>query len=141
MRDMGIIAWMRLAQVYQRVQRDEAALLGRHHLTIAQFDVLARLTLHDGIPQQALADQLLVTKGNVCGLIDRMSAQGLVERHAHPTDKRSHLLYLTPAGKQLATMIIPIHDAMITRRMGSLSSDESQHLAKLLRRLVQATST
>src|SRR3712207_8018674 len=46
----------------------------------AQFDVLAHVGAAEGITQQQLADSLLVTKGNIAQLLDRMQKRGLIER-------------------------------------------------------------
>jgi DNA-binding MarR family transcriptional regulator len=109
--------------------------LGKYNLTLAQFDVLSRLSVAEGMTQQALADQLLVTKGNVCGLIDRLSEQGLVERRADPEDRRANLLFLTPAGRELAAQVIPAHQAVLRGLMRGLDGDEQRHLLALLRKL------
>src|SRR3954467_12766104 len=98
---------MRLARVYHKIQRRETAHLAKYNLTLAQFDVLAQLSANEGITQQRLADVLLVTKGNVCGLADRMSDQGWIERRADPEDRRSNLLYMTAKGKALADQVVP----------------------------------
>ena len=61
-----------------------ADVVGAHGMTLPQFDVLATLWHGEGITQQELASRLLVTKGNVVGLIDRLCTAGLVERRADP---------------------------------------------------------
>jgi DNA-binding MarR family transcriptional regulator len=131
----GLVAWMRLAKVYQKIQRREAAHLAGYGLTVAQFDVLAQLGAIEGLTQQQLADKLLVTKGNVCGLVDRMSEQGWLERRNDPHDRRSNLLYLTQTGRKLANQIVPLHSAMIESLMDALSSDDQHVLAAMLRRV------
>ena len=131
----GLLAWLHLMRVFSRVQRREAVHLGKYNLTLAQFDVLSRLSVSEGITQQALADQLLVTKGNVCGLIDRLSEQGLVERRADPEDRRANLLFLTPAGRALAVQVVPAHQQVLSELMSGLDSDEQRQLLVLLRKL------
>ena len=66
-----------------RMERRLEQALERHGLSIAQFDILATLGFEQGITQQDLAERLLVTKGNICGMIDRMEVGGWVE--AGPT--------------------------------------------------------
>ena len=58
-------------------------------LTLAQFDALVGLCKKGAISQQELADHLLVTKGNVVGLIVRLSVREFVERRRFPTDRRA----------------------------------------------------
>ena len=64
--------------------------------------MLTTLTEREGLSQQELAARLYVTKGNISGLIDRLVANGLVERRALAGDRRSHAIHLTPAGRELA---------------------------------------
>lgn len=109
-----------------------------YDLTPAQFDVLAQLRTAPGITQQMLADRLLVTKGNVCGLIDRLVARGLVERGPDPEDRRANLLILTPNGTTLADEVIPAHETLIAEQMERLGADERRVLGRLLRELDHA---
>ena len=74
--------------------------LAAHGMTLAQYDVLMTLCHGNGITQQELAERLLVTKANVVGLIDRVSAAGWVERRPDPEDRRVNRLYLTEAGPE-----------------------------------------
>lgn len=135
LKEPGLLAWLHLIRVFSRVQRREASHLARYNLTLAQFDVLARLSGAEGMMQQTLADQLLVTKGNVCGLIDRLSEQGLVERRADPEDRRANLLFLTAEGRALAERVVPAHQVVISSLMGGLDDDEQRQLLALLRKL------
>ena len=57
----GVLAWLHLVRVHNRISRHEAELLAGYGLTVAQFDVLSRLATDGGISQQVLADRLLVT--------------------------------------------------------------------------------
>jgi len=109
--------------------------LSEYDLTPAQFEVIAKLWGAQGISQQMLAERLLVTKGNVCGLIDRMSVLGLVERRCDPEDRRSNLLFLTDKGMELADRVIPAHERHIAEHMSVLSPEDQRKLAALLREL------
>lgn len=57
----GLLVWLRLARVYQKVDRAAAEGMRCHDLSMAQFDVLAQVGAAEGISQQQLADSLLVT--------------------------------------------------------------------------------
>jgi DNA-binding MarR family transcriptional regulator len=135
---VGLRAWIRLARIFHKIQRREHTHLATFGLTLAQFDVLTQLQVKPGMTQQQLADRLLVTKGNVCGLIDRMSEQGLVERRPAPHDRRSNLLFLTENGNNLIQQVMPSHNAMIEALLAELPTDDQQHLNALLRRLDHA---
>jgi DNA-binding MarR family transcriptional regulator len=134
-RQVGLLAWIRLARIYQRVDRATTALMRRWNLSVAQFDVLTQVGLREGISQQELADQLLVTKGNVSQLIAKMERRGLVRRCQ---EGRSMCLFLTDEGWRLYREAVPAQEAMIAGRFGGLSAEEGRELLALLRRVDQA---
>ena len=73
----GFPAWLQLVRAYNYMEARISADLRRADLTLARFHVLVALAKHGPMSQQTLADHLLVTKGNVVGLIDKLSARGL----------------------------------------------------------------
>src|SRR3954451_24062529 len=95
--------WVGLVHAYYRIMRRLEQALDDRGLSLPQFEVLAHLHFDGAITQNELAQRLLVTKGNVCGLIDRMGAAGLVERKADPADRRANRLVLTARGTALLT--------------------------------------
>jgi DNA-binding MarR family transcriptional regulator len=136
-RHPALLAWLHLIRITSKVDRRASERLADEafDLTVAQFDVLAKLSAQQGMTQQDLAERLLVTKGNVCGLIDRLSAKGLVKRCDNPGDRRSNCLFLTEAGQQLIEQAIPAHEALIVEQFSALSEEEQQALHGLLRRV------
>jgi MarR family transcriptional regulator, organic hydroperoxide resistance regulator len=137
-RNPSVLAWLHLMRIHHKVQRCETASLAEHNLTLPQFDVLVQLKHEEGITQQVLADRLFVTKGNVCGLMDRMMEQGLVERRADPEDRRAYMLYLTPKGKQLIETVMPAHSQLIAGQIGQLAPEKQKQLLALLGELDRA---
>jgi DNA-binding MarR family transcriptional regulator len=134
LRDPGVRAWLRLMRVYQKIERAATQQLRECGLSLAQFYVLAHVGAAEGLVQQQLADGLLVTKGNVVQLLDRLEAGGLLERRR---DGRTNRLYLTPDGRALYDRIIPSHEAVIAQQFGTLTPEERRELHRLLRRLDQ----
>ncbi len=125
-------AWLYLVRVYDKMQHHLMDHLDNYDLTLAQYDVLALLNQEQGITQQALAQKLLVTKGNVCGLIDRMSAHGLVERRSDPEDRRPNLLHLTAEGERLAKEAVPAYSEFVREHMSGLTSQQLAVLREIL---------
>jgi len=125
-------AWLRLARIYQKVDRASAVHLRGWGLSVAQFDVLARVGSRPGMTQQELAESLLVTKGNVCQLLDRMEADGLIERRRQGRAKRLHL---TPRGQALFAEVVPAQERMVERLFGVLDPNAQRELLALLRDL------
>jgi DNA-binding MarR family transcriptional regulator len=128
-------AWVELVHAYHRMIRRLEQALDDHGLSLPQFEVLAHLHYDGAITQNELAQRLLVTKGNVCGLIDRLEAAGLVERTTDPEDRRANRLRLTGRGTALLSEALPPHLALIREMMGPLRLAELQTLHGLLERL------
>lgn len=133
--DNSLQTWLQLGRVFQKLERRLERLLDAAGLTLPQFDVLANLGMSEGITQQELAQRLLVTKGNVCGVLDRMESAGLVERRPDPRDRRANRLYLTPKGRKALHEAFPVHLGLIQQCMKPLSPGEMKTLSSLLARL------
>ena len=131
----AVLAWMRLARVFQKVDRGTSEHLRAWGLSIAQFDVIAQVGSSEGITQQELADKLLVTKGNICQLLDRLEQHGLIRRHQQG---RVNHLSLTDAGQRLYQEAVPAQEAFITKQFAMLAPEEQTQLLTLLRKLDHA---
>jgi DNA-binding MarR family transcriptional regulator len=130
--DTRVLAWLRLARVFQKIHQRSVEEMRASGLTLAQFDVLAQVGAAEGATQQEVADALLVTKSNVCQLLDRMEKAGLVERRQQGRTKR---IYLTPNGQRLHDRLVPDHERRVGEWMSGLGAEEQSHLLGLLRTL------
>jgi DNA-binding MarR family transcriptional regulator len=128
----SLTLWFRLARVFHRIDRRLVAQLRGRDLSLAQFDVLAQVSASEGLTQQELADRLLVTKGNVCQLLDRMEQTDLLVRMQ---DGRANRVYLTDGGRRLVQDVLPEHQALIASLFSALTDDERRQLRVLLRTL------
>jgi DNA-binding MarR family transcriptional regulator len=135
MRRPSVMAWMRLARVFQKIDRASEVHLRPWNLNVAQFDVLARVGAAKGITQQELADRLLVTKGNISQLLDRLEQRGLLKRCQ---EGRTNTLSLTEEGQQLYAQVVPAQEEMVAQHFSALTSQEVNQLLHLLRKLDRA---
>jgi len=71
------------------------------NMTRAQWAVLARLERFEGLKQSELAESLEIQPITLTRLVDRLCANGLVERRADPQDRRAKRLFLTAAARPL----------------------------------------
>jgi DNA-binding MarR family transcriptional regulator len=131
----SVMAWMRLARVFQKIDRASEVHLRPWNLNVAQFDVLARVGAAKGITQQELADKLLVTKGNISQLLDRLERRGLLKRCQ---EGRTNTLSLTEEGQQLYGQVVPAQEEMVAQHFSALTSQEVNQLLYLLRKLDRA---
>ena len=118
--------------MFQKVQRAESSQLRCWRLSPAQFDVLAHVGASEGLTQQRLADALLVTKGNVCQILDKMERDGLLVRR--PAGRVNHV-YLTEGGRRLFEEVVPAHERFMAEAFGQLSQADQWELLRLLSRL------
>ena len=124
--------WFRLIRLHTRSRMAIAGRLRAFDLSVPQCDVLTTLTEREGISQQELAARLYVTKGNISGLVDRLVASGLVERRTLQSDRRSHAIHLTPAGRELARHGIEAQRAFVAETFGQIAPERLAQLDSTL---------
>jgi DNA-binding MarR family transcriptional regulator len=127
-----VLAWLRLVRIFQKIDRRSSDRFRQADLSTAQFDILAHVGAADGPTQQDLANSLLVTKGNVCQLLDRMERGGLLTRCSQG---RANRLYLTETGQDLFQHVVPEHEDFLDETFSALTPEEQQQLLFLLRKL------
>ena len=76
-----------------------------------------------------------MTKGNVVGLIDRLSSRGFVERRRSATHRRANLLEITESAHRLVERVLPRQLELISRLMTTLTRAEADALEGLLSRV------
>jgi DNA-binding MarR family transcriptional regulator len=124
-----------LVQVYTKINDALAEQARPFGLTLAHLEVLLCLRSGEGISQQELAERLLVTKGNICVIVQKMEASGLLERRVDSTDQRLHRLYLTDAARHLLARVMPGHRELLARIVGNLTAAEQKTLHEFLARM------
>lgn len=127
--------WLQMIRSYDHLQSQVAALLQSRGLTVPQFEVLSTLATADCTNQQELADRLQVTKGNLVGLIDRLTERGWVERVPCPEDRRVNKVRITEVGKELIHAVLPEQAGIVERMMAGLDETEIATLRDLLKKL------
>src|SRR5580692_12171926 len=70
-------------------------------MTRAQWAVLVRLDLYEGLNQSELADMLDLQPITLTRLLDKLCDSGLIERRPDPADRRAKRLFLTAAARPL----------------------------------------
>jgi MarR family transcriptional regulator for hemolysin len=80
----------------------------------AQWTVLIRLDRCEGLKQSEMADVLDLQPISLTRLLDRLAANGLIERRPDPNDRRANRLYLTPAARPLIEELSHLGEDMMT---------------------------
>lgn len=129
----------RLGRVRTHIDREVEELFAGHGISGPVFAVLvtlARLQEGEGVPQRRLMEELGLTSGTVSVRIDRLVADGLVERRTDAGDRRNALITLTARGRELFERVVPAHLDNERRLLAALSDAEQAILAGLLRKLL-----
>jgi len=105
-------------------------------LSLAKLAALNRLTeAGESLPLGQLAERLSCVKSNVTQLVDRLEADGLVNRTSDANDRRSRLAVLTDAGRKAYAKGSEIQAQAERELFGVLTSDEADALHQLLAKL------
>jgi len=128
--------WLRLIACESLVEHDlRARMRERFALTLPQFDVLAELARFDmPINMTELSKRLMVSNGNVTGVIDRLVREGLVERTQSTEDRRAQLIALTAKGEQMFRTVAAEHEGWVADLLSGLSAEDLEELTQLLTR-------
>ena len=104
-------------------------------ITRAQWLVLTRLHRHPGVSQSELADIMEVERASAGRMIDRLEANGWVERRAQDGDRRVKRVYLTPEAERVHRRIWRVAEATVDDALADLSAREGAQLRALLGRV------
>jgi DNA-binding MarR family transcriptional regulator len=129
--------WLRLLTCANLIEaRVRAGLRGDFAITLPRFDLLAQLDrAADGLTMGELSDRLMVSNGNITGLVERLVSEGLIARAPSPSDRRRSRVKLTQAGKRAFDGMTPTHERWIDEMFAGLSRTEMAELLALLAKL------
>lgn len=129
--------WLRLLTCTMLFERHiRARLKQRFRMSLPRFDLMAQLErASEGLRMSELSRRLMVSGGNVTSLVDRLVADGLVERREVPGDRRAFAVRLTRRGRESFLAMAREHEAWIVELTGGLPSADRDRLYQLLGRL------
>jgi DNA-binding MarR family transcriptional regulator len=132
--EVNVSLWVRLLESHNLMLAEIRRRLA-DECTMPRFDLLANLHREDGQTLAALSRTMLVTAGNLTGLVDRAQRDGMVERRADPRDKRLARAYLTAKGRALIESLIPTHAEHVGELLSSLDASDRRELRRMLGKL------
>jgi DNA-binding MarR family transcriptional regulator len=134
----AVSLWLRLLAAHNLVLREVRRGMGGE-ATLPQFDVLAQLEREPaGLTLSVLSHRLLVTAGNLTGIVARLERGGLVHRDGDPLDRRAIRVRLSARGRALLGDLMPKHAALVRSLFAELSAPEQDELRARLARLGDA---
>lgn len=104
-------------------------------ITRAQWWVLAHLSRNDGLTQIRLAELLDVGKASLGTVIERLEANGWVERRADSQDRRAKRVHIAPKSRKLIEQMTELEGDFNEDILADLSDDELAQLIRVLQKV------
>lgn len=126
--------WLRLLTCTNLIEGEiRSQLRAAFDVTLPRFDLMAQLDkAPQGMTLGELSRRMMVSAGNVTGLVERLVQDGLVERRPAPADRRSALVLLTPAGRRSFEEMAHAHGDWIGDIFAGLEPEDIEALMRLL---------
>ena len=130
----GLRLWLRIVSCSQMVEQEIRTMLrDKFDTTLPRFELLSALDgVADGLSMGELSSWLMVTKGNVTGIAERLSEDGFIKRNPTPTDRRSFCVTLTPKGKKAYKEMEEQYESLLDKLFSGVSLDDSDMFTGVL---------
>ena len=130
-------AWWSLARAYHSVAGPIERFFDERKITGAQYGVLRCLTDagDEGLMLSDLSRRLLVTCGNITGVVDRLETAGYLRRERSEEDRRVVRARLTESGRGFFAELVPDYLALVRELMSGLSEEELDTLGVISQQL------
>jgi DNA-binding MarR family transcriptional regulator len=127
--------WIRLLRATRLVEgetRERFKTL--FNVTLPRFDVMAALYRKpDGMLMSEISRFLLISNGNVTGIVDRLVSDGFVVRAQRDGDRRTSFVRLTSKGRAAFTDMSAAHESWIDGLLGGITGREAEQLSAKLK--------
>jgi len=136
--------WLRMLSCTTRIENIIRERLRREFgTTLPRFDVLAALDRNrEGLSMGELSRFLMVSNGNVTGVVSRLEADGLIKRTPSKRDRRTHCVKLTAKGRRQFERMAEVHEGWIDELFSGISTAEAEtllcHLERVQRSVAEA---
>ncbi len=130
----AVRTWLRLLSCETVIEQQLRSLFRKNFtVTLPQFDVLSELErAGQPLTMSQLSKELMVSNGNVTGVVDRLEKSGFVERNRAKHDRRIQYIQLTIKGGKEFNQMASQHEHWIADLFDNLSQDEMESLQDLL---------
>jgi DNA-binding MarR family transcriptional regulator len=126
--------WLRLLSCENVIeQKIRSRFREQFEVTLPQFDVLSELEhASEKLTMSQLSKELMVSNGNITGVVDRLEKNKLVVRIRPEHDRRVQYIELTTEGKDAFRRMARKHEQWLEEWLAGVSIEEMEQLQKLL---------
>lgn len=135
--------WLRLLTCRTMIETEiRRRLRDRFGVTLPRFDLMAQLDkAPDGLTLSEVSRRMMVSNGNLTGLVERLVASGHLVRAPSPRDRRSHVVRLTDAGRGDFIVMAAAHEGWVAELVSGLGAPGTAGLMTLLGRAKSSVRT
>jgi DNA-binding MarR family transcriptional regulator len=128
--------WLRLLTCTTMIEGEIRRRLRRDFdVTLPRFDLMAQLEkAPEGMTLSDVSKRMMVSNGNITGLVERLVASGHVARRASETDRRAQVISLTALGRAEFRAMAEAHETWVAEMFEGLNRDGVEGLMELLGR-------
>jgi DNA-binding MarR family transcriptional regulator len=129
--------WLRLLTCTTLIEGEiRRRLRDRFDVTLPRFDLMAQLDkAPDGLTLSEVSKRMMVSNGNLTGLVERLVRSGHLARRRADADRRAQVVSLTEAGRAEFRAMAAEHEGWIDALFGELAPEEVGDLMRLLSKL------
>jgi DNA-binding MarR family transcriptional regulator len=126
--------WLRIFTCKMLIEGEvRRRLRERFGVTLPRFDLMAQLDrAPEGMMLSDLSKRMMVSNGNLTGLVERLVDTGHLARRISPSDRRAQVISLTRLGRAEFRAMAAEHEGWIAEMFGALSRREVEELLRLL---------
>ena len=126
--------WLRLLTCTHLIENHvRKALAAQFKTTLPRFDLMAQLERAPlGLQMGELSRRMLVTGGNITGIVDQLERAGSIVRTEDPADRRAYLVKLTREGRRQFSQMAVEHESWIVTLFSGIPKREQRALNESL---------
>jgi len=125
-----------LVELYEKLSSWEQGVVKNSGLSTAQMHTIEIVGHSESLRMKELAKKMGVTTGTLTVMVDRLEQQGLLQRQAHETDRRSYLIVLTDKGEKLFAKHHQHHLGLTKEITAILSPGEQKQFSTILEKII-----
>lgn len=126
--------WLRLLTCTTLIEGEiRSRLRERFDVTLPRFDLMAQLDkAPDGMTLSDVSKRMMVSNGNVTGLVERLVESGHIDRRTSPEDRRVQMIRLTKSGRAVFRKMAAEHELWIASFFADLTEKDVRDMMRLL---------
>lgn len=126
--------WLRLLTCTQLIEKQvRSRLREQFDTTLPRFDLMAQLERQpEGLRMGELSKRMMVTGGNVTGIVAQLEAEGLVARVPDAQDGRAFMVTLTPSGRRTFAQMATVHERWVAELFDDIPAADQARMIALL---------